>query len=88
MNRYQIYLDPQSVAVFDEVDKLIDISRSQIIRQVVDRVAQALLDIIAVRKKSAVLHYSALDKLVGCLKLKTKKKTNFALDDDSFYFND
>lgn len=40
MNRYQIYLDPKSVDVLDELAKLTDLSRSQIIRDVISKMAQ------------------------------------------------
>lgn len=32
MKRYQAYLDPQSVVTMDDVARLLDVSRSQIIR--------------------------------------------------------
>ena len=40
MNRYQTYLNPQSVAIIDDVARDIGTSRSHIIRDVVDRVAR------------------------------------------------
>lgn len=39
MNRYQIYLDPQSVATFDRLALQLDLTRSKIIRDAIDRLA-------------------------------------------------
>lgn len=41
MNRYQIYLDPKDVSILDELAKLTNFSRSQIIRDVIDKMARA-----------------------------------------------
>lgn len=38
MKRYQMYLEPRSVAVVDDLARELDISRSQIVRDVVSRV--------------------------------------------------
>lgn len=40
MNRYQIYLDPKDVNVLDELARLTSFSRSQIIRDVIARMAR------------------------------------------------
>lgn len=40
MNRYQIYLDPKSVQTLDELARITDFSRSQIIRDVISRMAK------------------------------------------------
>jgi len=40
MNRYQIYLNPKSVDVLDNLARLTNISRSQIIRDVIDKMAK------------------------------------------------
>lgn len=40
MNRYQIYLDPKTVSVFDQVAANLGLSRSQIVRDLLDRVAR------------------------------------------------
>lgn len=39
MNRYQLYLDPQTVGTFDDLSRMVDVSRSHLIRDVLDRVA-------------------------------------------------
>lgn len=40
MNRYQIYLKSESVEVLDNLAKLTNLSRSQIIRDVIDKMAK------------------------------------------------
>lgn len=54
MNRYQTYLNPQSVEIMDDVARLLDISRSQIIRDVVDRVAREYKKLLLVRTKPSL----------------------------------
>lgn len=40
MQRYQIYLKPQTVDILTDLAKDLDMSRSQIIRDVIDRMAK------------------------------------------------
>lgn len=47
MNRYQIYLDPKSINVLDELAKLTNLSRSQIIRDVIDKMASEYRKLLA-----------------------------------------
>lgn len=49
MKRYQIYLNPQSVATMDDVAHLLHVSRSQIIRDIVDRVAREYKKLLLAR---------------------------------------
>lgn len=67
MTRYQIYLNPSSVDVLDELSKEINISRSQIIRDVIDRMAkhyERLLKVHFVKKTK----YNPLLKMAGFAK--------------------
>ena len=47
MNRYQIYLDPSSVDVLDELSRLTDLSRSKIIRDVISKMASEYRKLLA-----------------------------------------
>ncbi len=38
MKRYQMYLEPKSVDIIDDLSRELDISRSQIVRDVISRV--------------------------------------------------
>lgn len=87
MKRYQLYLNPHSVSILDEIEKTIGIFRSKLIRESTDRFVQAITHVISAikmhnRKKSS------LDNLIGIIDLKTKKKTNYALRDDEDYLID
>lgn len=86
MKRYQVYLNPHSVAILDDVQKLTDITRSKIIRDAVDKIAQQVIAAIPM-KKSGKKHY-ILDELVGFIDLKTKKRTNYAEHVDDIYLQD
>lgn len=86
MKRYQVYLNQSSVSVLDDFEKLANISRSKIIRQVIDRVAEQLIRVVEV-KRSAKKEY-ILDSLAGFVDLKTNEKTNFAQNVDEIYFSD
>lgn len=87
MKRYQVYLNPHSVSVMDEVERMIGVSRSKLIREATDRFVQAISSIISAAKMQ---HHkkSNLDNLIGIIDLKDKKKTNYALEDDEIYLRD
>jgi hypothetical protein len=92
MNRYQIYLDPHSVATIDEAAQLTGISRSQMIRGVIDRYAQAVAQVFAQKKVKQTKTYH-FDKLHGILSVKdarkpASKKNAYSLEDDSIYLID
>lgn len=86
MTRYQIYLDSGSVAVIDETQELTGISRSKIIRDLVDRYAHNMLKIFSVTHtpKSKI---SLLENLIGIID-SGKKTTNYAMDSDAKYLKD
>lgn len=87
MKRYQVYLDPHSVSILDEIEGLSNISRSKLIRGAIDRFAEQLVKVFSYRPdKPPKMIY--LDKLVGAIKLKTKKPTNFANSVDDIYYQD
>lgn len=47
MQRYQIYLEPESVEIADDLARQLDLSRSSIIRDVVDRMMREYGKILA-----------------------------------------
>lgn len=86
MKRYQVYLNSHSVSILDEFEKFSNISRSKVIRQVIDRVAEQLAAVVSekrLKKKEYIL-----DSLEGFVDLKTDKKTNFSQNVDEIYFTD
>jgi len=87
MKRYQVYLDPHSVSVLDDFEKYADISRSKLIREAIDRLAQNLSRIFAA-KNIQPQEKLILDSLVGFIKLKNEKQTNYASQDDNKYLAD
>lgn len=87
MKRYQIYLNPHSVSILDDLGKQTDISRSKLIQGVIDRFADQVAKIF-LKTVSQPSNYSHFDKLVGAIHLKTKSPTNFALDSDEIYLQD
>ncbi len=87
MKRYQVYLNPNSVAILDDFEKISDISRSKLIREVIDRYVNQLVKVFAKRNDS-LPKLTYLDRLVGAIDLKTSKPTNYALDDDEIYLKD
>lgn len=87
MKRYQVYLNSHSVALLDDIEKITSISRSKVIRELVDRFVDQMAKVFTKERiPSSKLTY--LDQLVGSIKLKTSKPTNFALDDDEIYLKD
>jgi hypothetical protein len=76
MNRYQIYLDPHSVATIDEAAQLTGISRSQMIRGVIDRYAQAVAQLFPKRKAGKSMYH--FDKLKGILSVRDSQNGNYS----------
>lgn len=87
MKRYQVYLDPHSVSILDDFEKYTDISRSKLIREAIDRLAQNLARVF-VTKDEAPKQKLILDSLVGFINLKGQKQTDYALKDDGAYLID
>lgn len=76
MKRYQVYLNQNSVSILDDFEGISEISRSKLIRRIVDNVAEELIKIFA-EKRSHKKEY-LLDKLAGFVDLKIDKKINFS----------
>ena len=87
MKRYQVYLNPYSISVLDDLKEAIDISRSKQLRLVVDRIAEVLGSILRAKEASQAKEKFLLDELAGFVDLKTDKKIDFTKDiDDVVYF--
>ncbi len=86
MRRYQVYLNQNSVSVLDDFEKISNISRSKVIRQAIDRLAEQLVRVVNDRRSQKKEYI--LDSLDGFVDLKTNKKTNFAQNVDEIYFSD
>lgn len=84
MNRYQIYLNPESVDTADEMARLIDISRSQILRDVIDRVMREYRKIMAASKRLNSRNNPLL-KMAGFAKSPTGRVSENV---DEIYFKD
>ena len=67
MQRYQIYLEPKSVNVLDELAKLTNFSRSQIIRDVISRMAREYEKLLGSHTKSQMKNNPLL-KMAGFAK--------------------
>jgi len=87
MKRYQVYLNPKSVSILDEFEKYSSISRSKLIREAIDRLAQNLSKVF-VDKEVVSNKQTVLDSLIGIITDQKLKETNYAVNDDSKYLND
>lgn len=87
MKRYQVYLHPHSVTILDDFEKISSISRSKLIREAVDRLADQICLVFA-KKENKLPKMTYFDQLAGSIDLKTKKKTNFAQTVDDIYLSD
>lgn len=84
MNRYQIYLNPKSVNILDELSAATNISRSKIIRDVIDKMAKAYEKILEKSSKKALKNNSLL-KMAGMAKGGLK---NISENVDEIYLKD
>lgn len=87
MKRYQVYLNPHSVSILDDFENYTNISRSKLIREAIDRLAENLARIFMIKKES---HQEKLilDSLVGFIDIKSPNPTNYALKEDTTYLHD
>ena len=86
MNRYQVYLNPQSVATIDEVAKISSLTRSRVIQEAVDAVANRFGNLLATIVPSKSSRYEWLDELVGSARVKGKKKVSLSTEVDDIYY--
>ncbi len=84
MNRYQIYLNPNSVNTLDRLSKLTDLSRSQIIRDIIDKMAREYEKLIAAAEKRRIKNNPLL-KMAGMAKGGSK---NISKNIDEIYLID
>ncbi len=87
MKRYQVYLNPHSVSILDDFENYTNISRSKLIREAIDRLAQNLTRVL-VAKNELPQEKLILDSLIGFINIKGQKQTNYVLRDDSVYLAD
>lgn len=84
MKRYQMYLEPKSVAVIDDLSRELDISRSQIVRDVISRMAReyekVLTAVVSLRRKN-----NPLLRMAGFMKSPTG---HIAENIDEIYLRD
>ena len=83
--RYQVYLDPRSVAILDEASELLPVTRSQIIREAIDAAAGRVSNLLALLKPVSFDDYSWIDKMTGSLIYKDGKTVNMTERVDSVY---
>lgn len=84
MQRYQIYLDPASVGVTDNLARALDISRSQIIREAIERIMREYRKILFARTAVSLKSHPLL-KMAGFAKSPTN---NVSLNVDEIYSRD
>lgn len=87
MKRYQIYLNPNSISVLDDFQKYARISRSKLIQEAIDRLAQNLSHIFVINNVKPKASFF-LDSLVGSINKKNGNQTNYALQGDHMYLKD
>lgn len=87
MKRYQLYLNPHSISVLDEVGTDIGLSRSHLIRLAIETLVDNLTKVF-IATKTPPKDKHILDSLIGSIKIKGSKKTNFAQNIDDIYFHD
>ncbi len=84
LTRVQVYLDPENLALIDQMAKAVKVRRSQIIRDALDAVAiryTKVTRLVKPKKRTA----NALLELSGIEKSKTG---TIGLNVDEIYFND
>ncbi|TSC66779.1 MAG: hypothetical protein CEO21_27 [Microgenomates group bacterium Gr01-1014_80] len=79
MKRYQVYLNPNSIAVLDDFEELSKMSRSKLLRLVIDRAAEQAVEILRlIHPVKRGGRKRIMDSLAGFVDLKTDKKFSFS----------
>lgn len=87
MTRYQIYLNSNSVNTIDQLSKELDISRSQIIRDVLDRITLEYSKLLEAKTKTKIEpRDNPLLKMAGAAKDITRKDLSQHID-EIYLFN-
>lgn len=86
MKRYQLYLNPQSVHILDEVTEISSLSRSKLIQTAIDGAASRIGNLLAAIKPPKAQDYSIWDRMAGSIKIRSKKTVNFSNREDAFYY--
>ena len=86
MKRYQLYLNPASVHILDEVTQVIPLTRSELIRAAIDGAASRVGNLLAAIKPPTSRDYSWIDALTGTLVVKGRKKVKISEDIDEIYY--
>jgi hypothetical protein len=87
MKRYQVYLNPQSINTLDEAAKLIEFTRSEIIREAVDGAAGRIGNLMAKVTKRTPQEYLWFKNLIGSTTIKGKKKVKISEKVDELYYS-
>ena len=85
MRRYQLYLDPKSINVLDEVAEVTPLRRSELIRAAIDGAALQVGNLLAVIKPPKVGDFSWLDSMIGSI-IVGKKKVKISENIDEIYY--
>ncbi len=83
MKRYQVYLNPQTVSIFDAFAEETDLPRSSLIRMAMDTLAATFSGLLVSHKNKDAR--TGLDPLIGLIKPKNKTTTHFAENIDDIY---
>ena len=87
IKRYQVYLDSRSVRILDEASELVPITRSLMIREIVDAGADRAKNVLAMFKPAKSRDYSWLDRMVGTISSKNKFKRSASERVDDIYYD-
>jgi len=69
----------------DAASEIVEMSRSKIIQNVIDRISQEIIDIATVKKTSRKKQYAILDKYAGFIDEGSRKKYNYSQTVDEIY---
>jgi hypothetical protein len=83
MKRYQVYLNPDSVATIDQYEQETNLSRSGVIRMVVDAVAVNLQKTRITKRTGTKT--GSLDSIIGIIDPNGKKTTYSSAHVDDMY---
>lgn len=82
-----MYLDPRSVGILDEASGLLPVTRSRIIQEAIDAAAGRVGNLLAMFKPVRSNDYTWIEKMIGTLRYKGKRKVNMTSRVDDIYYD-
>jgi len=91
MKRVQLYLDSGTIVGIDQIERITNLPRSKIIREMLGRATDSALQFLQsliFLNNPKKQKYTAFDKYIGAIDVAPKKKLDIKREDEDIYSSD